>query len=111
MAIQFRKRLIDDGRGSPEMVFDVDKPYELVGTFLYVEAEPFGDTILAALDKVLTGVSQYEEFSGNVCSLQIRNAATAVVDNLAQGGKGNSCQVGTGELKEMVLLWLAERNR
>ena len=107
MTIPYRKVVIGDGTAR-EIVFDFDQPFELVGTFLYVEANPFGDTITAALDKVLAGDSDCEEFSGNVCSLTIRPAVTVIADNLAHEGEGKSCEIGTGELKELVLLWQAE---
>lgn len=107
MTIPYRKVVIGD-RSTREIVFDFDQPFELVGTFLYVEARPFGDSITAALEKVLTGVSGCEEFSGNVCSLTIRSAVTVITDHLAHEGEGKSCEIGTKELKELVLLWQAE---
>lgn len=106
MAIQFSKRIIQYNGQDEGIVFDFEPGLELLGTLLYVEVNPFHASILSAIDKVLTGTNDKAEFTGNVCSLDMRQSTTRVYDNLAEDGRGNWCEVGTKELKELIHTWM-----
>lgn len=47
--------------------------------------------------------------NGNICGLEIRNDTTTVLDNLAEDGKGEYCEIETMELVELIHIWLNKR--
>lgn len=67
--------------------------------------------MIEALDKVLTGESEYEELNGNICGIEIHKDKTQVYDNLADDGMGNWCEIETKELRELVDIWCNELKR
>lgn len=95
----FYKGKIDD------IVFDFEKEYELLTTFLCADVHPFSLNVREAFDNVLNGRSDYEEISGNICGVEIHKEKTKIYDNLAEDGKGNWCEVDTKELRELIEIW------
>jgi hypothetical protein len=66
---------------------------------------------LDAIDRVLEGTSEAEELTGNVCTLEIGREVTRVTDSLADDGEGEACVIETPELKELILIWLNEKEK
>jgi len=96
---QFRKVLI----------IDLPEEIELVATFLNSDVQNDGHWFLDAIDKVLSGQADYQEFGGNVCIIKVTPKMTKVIDSLADDGIGNYCEIETEELKELILIWLKEQ--
>lgn len=88
------------------LIMRVPKEIKLVGTFLYVEVSAFGDWILEEIHSVLNGEKDYGEVNGNICGLEIRRDTTIVLDNLAEDGKGEFCEIETVELVHLINIWL-----
>ncbi len=68
---------------------------KLVETFLGVEVSTFGDWILEEIHSVLNAEKNYRVVNGNICGLEIRNDTTTVLDNLAEDGKDEYCEIET----------------
>lgn len=90
-------------------IFFEDKQYELLSTFFFVEMDSFEEWIKEELLIVLRRQEETREIAGNVCGLCITRDKTAVYDMLAKDGKGNWCEVDTGELYQIILEWHEKR--
>lgn len=49
--------------------------------------------------------------NSNICGLEIQNDTTTVLDNLAEDGKGEYCEIETMELVELIHIWLNKRKK
>ncbi|MBJ8008367.1 hypothetical protein BWGOE4_21260 [Bacillus mycoides] len=92
-----------------DLVMRLPQEIKLVETFLGVEVSAFEDWILEEIHSVLNGEKNYGVVNGNICGLEIRNDTTTVLDNLAEDGKGEYCEIETMELVELIHIWLAKR--
>lgn len=77
-----------------------------MSVFLQIEVRVFAKYILEKLNLVIEYGSEYEEFNGNICGVEMRSNYTRIYDNLAEDGKGNWCEIETKELKELIDMWL-----
>ncbi|WP_410985387.1 hypothetical protein [Bacillus cereus] len=59
------------------------------------------------LDKVLNGELDFLEISGNSCNLEIKADYTKILHRFYEDGE-NTCEIETIELKNLMLVWLAE---
>ena len=91
------------------LVIRLPEKIKLVETFLFVDVSAFGDWILEEIHKVLNEESDYGEVNGNICGLEIRKEMTTVLDNLAEDGKGEFCEIETVELVRLINTWLDRR--
>src|SRR5690242_2839072 len=98
------REIMYNGR-KDDIVFDFEKKYEILSTFLSADAQTFNTYVFEAIDKVLSGESDYEELNGNVCGVEINKDKTQIYDNLAEEGMGNWCELKTTELTELVEIW------
>ena len=74
---------------------------EVLGSFFFSDVTPFAEWIKTDFDKVLSGESEYEEVSGNVCSVEIRPDITKVYNNLIEDDEeyyATCCEVDTKEV-------------
>ena len=94
---------------SRDLVMRLPQEIKLVETFLGIEVSAFGDWILEEIHSVLNGEKNYVVVNGNICGLEIRNDSTTVLDNLAEDGKGEYCEIETMELVELIHIWLNKR--
>lgn len=94
---------------SSDLVMRLPQEIKLVETFLGIEVTSFGDWILEEIHNVLNGEKNYVVVNGNICGLEIRNDTTTVLDNLAEDGKGEYCEIETMELVELIHIWLNKR--
>lgn len=84
---------------------------EILSNFFFSEVTPFENTIKECLEKVLSGKSELEEFSGNVTTLKIEFDKTTVYDDLScyKGSLYNDedsyCEVKTLDLKRLIDEW------
>jgi len=90
------------------LTIDLPKEIRIVSTFLQSDVQSDGYWFLEVIDKVLRGKEIYQEFGGNICILQIKPDITIILDSLADDGIGNSCEIETIELKELIEIWEKE---
>lgn len=92
--------------GKKSLVIEVEDKIKLVATFLMSDIQKSNpDYVYEAIDKVLSGESDFEELNGNVCCVEIMREKSKVYNNLAPDGMGNWCEIETDELKELVRIW------
>ena len=92
--------------GSKKLLIDFeDEKKELLSTFLETEVTIFSDNIIQCLERVMANQSEYEEFNGNICGVEIYAEKTEIFDNLADDGKGNWCEINTKDLKKLIDIW------
>ena len=91
---------------SRHLVMRLPQEIKLVETFLGIEVSAFGDWILEEIHNVLNGEKNYVVVNGNIYGLEIRNDTTTVLDNLAEDGKGEYCEIETMDLVELIHIWL-----
>lgn len=84
---------------------------EILSSFFFSEVTPFENTIRECLDNVLTGKSQFEEFTGNVTTIKIELKTTRVYDDLIYyrgtpfDESETYCELTTLDLKELIDEW------
>ncbi len=61
-----------------------------------------------AINKVISGQSEYEEIGGNMCSLEIRKNYTTIYSEYISDGMLDELQVETSGLFSMINNWLEE---
>lgn len=71
--------------------------------------EGSGKWALEYIDKVLNGKSEYEDFTGNACYVEVRKDKTKIEYMFTNNDTEESCEIETSELKELVEIWLKER--
>lgn len=92
--------------GKKHLIVLIDEKIQLVASFLMSDIQGSDpDYVFQAIDKVLSGESDYEELNGNVCGVEIHKDKTQIYDNLAEDGMGNWCEIETTELRELVKIW------
>lgn len=105
--LKYKFDVISYQNGDSDLIIKMeDESKRLVATFLMSDIQG-GDISYAihAIDKVLTGKSDYEELNGNICGVEIHQDKTEIYDNLAEDGIGDWCTVNTSELKELIYIW------
>ncbi|OFD35940.1 hypothetical protein BWGOE3_34930 [Bacillus mycoides] len=89
-----------------KLVMRLPQESKLIETFLGVEVSAFGDWILEEIHIVLNGEKDCVVVNGNICGLEIRKDTTTVLDNFAEDGKGEFCEIETVELVDLIHIWL-----
>ncbi len=88
---EIKKFTYHNGTDDLIIVMDEEK-YRMVAQFLMSDIQGQDPQyVFEAIDKVLSGKSEYEELNGNVCGVEIHREKTQIYDNLAQDGKGDWC--------------------
>jgi len=71
--------------------------------------EASGKWVLEYIDKVLNGESEYEDFTGNACYVEVRKDKTKIEYMFTNNETEESCEIETSELRELIEIWLTER--
>jgi len=91
-----------------DIIFDFGPDYELLSVFLASDVSPAKEMIKSIIDDVLSGKSKYEVYCGNVCRAEINPSNTKIYDNLADDAEGKWCELGTIELRKLIVEWCDE---
>ncbi|MGG0276943.1 hypothetical protein [Bacillus rhizoplanae] len=87
------------------LLISLPKEIALVGEFL--RSDVHSKTWIEELDKVLNGEVSSLEFGGNSCDLEIGSDYTKITHRYVEDEE-NTCEIETIELKNLMLVWLAE---
>jgi len=96
------------------LIIEVPEEIGLVMSVLFSDVQEGKDSAqwyFEVLDKVLNGESEYEEFTGNVCCLEIKKDYTKIVDILDEDDEVEPCIIETKELREFIEIWSAEQEK
>lgn len=109
MKFNYRFENIVFKSGNRRLIIIMEERYQMVAQFLMSDIQGSNPGyVFEAIDKVLSGESDYEELNGNVCGVEIHKDKTQIYDNLAEDGMGNWCEVNTKDLRELVDIWCKE---
>lgn len=109
MKFNYRFENIVFKSGNRRLIIIMEERYQMVAQFLMSDIQGSNPGyVFEAIDKVLSGESDYEELNGNVCGVEIHKDKTQIYDNLAEDGMGNWCEVDTKDLRELVDIWCKE---
>ena len=84
------------------------KNQEVLSTFLHTDVSQFADWIKEAFDNVISGESEYEEISGNICCAEISPTTTKIYNEMIEDEEeyySTCCEVDTQELREIIAEW------
>lgn len=103
----YKFREVELSNGKKRLLIDFEnEKLDMLSVFLTTEVLTFSENILYCLDQVLEGRFDSEEFNGNACGLEITKERTLILDNLADDGMGDWCDIDTNELKKLIVMWL-----
>lgn len=109
MKFNYRFENIVFKSGNRRLIIIMEERYQMVAQFLMSDIQGSNPGyVFEAIDKVLSGESDYEELNGNVCGVEIHKDKTQIYDNLAEDGMGNWCEVDIKDLRELVDIWCKE---
>lgn len=75
--------------------------------YVFEDMESFGEPLFKEfIERVINRVSNNEEVSGNICSLQINRDFTNVVVEFAPSEMSNECKIETDELLSLIQVWI-----
>lgn len=99
---------VDGPNGKKMLVpeYDIENGNTLT-TFMMMDARLGESLLMELLDKVLSGESDSETLSGNVCTLEITPSVSSIYDDLADDEESEStcCRVPTNELRDAIAEW------
>lgn len=86
-----------------------DPRKKIIGEFLMNDASLLNYRVLDPLDRVLSGETEWEQSSGNRCSLEISRKNT-VVEDLFSGMFADfpalpAFEMDTEKLRELIIIW------
>ena len=112
MSIKRKYRLITfpNGKNKLNVEFD-DSNYDLLSAFFFSDYTSFGEWIDQIIEKVVTGQTEMQNISGNICELIITKNSIKVYDMLADDGIGNCCEIATNEMIELMKEWRSEMEK
>jgi hypothetical protein len=82
---------------------DVPDAISAVAILLMGDVQSNSQPWLKLINKVLSGESNYEECTGNNCTLEIHQEMTTIFDNYSE--EESVCVIETNELKKIIELW------
>ncbi|MHC1748052.1 MAG: hypothetical protein AB9856_06630 [Cellulosilyticaceae bacterium] len=75
--------------------------------YVFEDMESFSEPIFQSfVEKVINKDSNYEEISGNICSLEVNRDFTTVSTEFLQSEMFNECKIETDELMLLILAWV-----
>ena len=104
MKYEIREYKLKNGMQGLSIIFEEEK-YQLLSMFLGSDVKQFAEWIKQEFDKVISGRSEYEKISGNVCSIEITPDMTRIYDDLAENPMEDFCEINTVELRELIEKW------
>ena len=110
MQYKFDEYKLDNGIEGVTIHFQ-DSKFQILADFLISDVNAFYEYIKGAFEKVILQGSDFQEFNGNVCGIEIGFDTTKVFDNLAEDGMGNWCEVDTKELYDLINNWHIEQTK
>ncbi|MEW9676911.1 hypothetical protein ABRT01_12125 [Lentibacillus sp. L22] len=96
----------ESDRGLEVDVPDVIAP---VAILLMGDIQSNSQPWLKLIHKVLNGDSNFEECTGNNCTLEIRRHITKIIDNYSDE-EDEECTIETNELETIIELWSTKLN-
>jgi hypothetical protein len=90
------------------IVVDVPDAISPVAILLMGDIQGSCQPWLDLINKVLSGESNYEESTGNNCTLEINKETTKIIDNFSIEGE-SECVIETNELKKIIELWAEKK--
>ncbi|CAG9611988.1 Antitoxin [Bacillus rhizoplanae] len=87
------------------LMIKLPKEIEIVSELL--ENDVHGKEWIEELNKVLSGEVNSLEFGGNSCDLEVKPDFTKITHRYVEDEE-NTCEIETIELKNLMLVWLAE---
>lgn len=93
-----------------ERGIEVEVPHAIsaVAILLMGDVQSKSQPWLKLINKVLTGESNYEECTGNNCTLEINQDITKILDNYSE--EEDECIIETNELEKIIELWTEKIN-
>lgn len=75
--------------------------------YVFEDMESFGEPIFQEfIERVINRVSNNEEISGNICSLEINRDFTNVIVEFVPSEMSNECKIETDELLSLIQVWI-----
>lgn len=93
------------------LAIDLPKEITVVIDFLLSDVSYIDTFFLKSIDSVLSGKKKLLQVSGNACVLVIKKDWTTVSCEFANFGEGDSCEIETDELRELILIWQEEQRK
>ncbi|QGM30573.1 hypothetical protein [Psychrobacillus sp. FSL K6-2843] len=93
-----------------ERSIEVEVPHAIsaVAILLMGDVQSNSQPWLKLINKVLRGESNYEECTGNNCTLEINQDITKILDNFSE--EEDECIIETNELVKIIELWTEKIN-
>ncbi|MEI4801988.1 hypothetical protein WAZ07_11745 [Bacillus sp. FJAT-51639] len=93
------------------LMIKLSEKISLVGEVLENDIQN-GDGLfwISRIDKVLNKELDIIELGGNSCDLEIQRDYTKITHRYIED-ENNSCMIETFELKELILIWVAENRK
>ena len=98
--------------GEPILIMRLPPHLEMLTSFLFAEVHTRDSSayIFSALDNVITGTVHHYDWAGNIYGLDITPTLTMITNEIDPDGE-HPCEIETGELREIIDLWLTENER
>jgi hypothetical protein len=87
---------------------EVPKVISPVAILLMGDVQSNSEPWLKLIHKVLYGNSNFEECTGNNCTLEINKDVTMIIDNFNEDD--DECEIETSELEKIIKLWTEKNN-
>ena len=97
--------------GEPFLIMRLSQ-VELVESFLFCEVHTRDSSrhIWSTLDGVISGLVDYDETAGNIYEISVTPTLTTISNQVDPDGE-KPCEIETKELREIVEIWLTEKER
>ncbi len=104
--IEYQKRHISAGEGKRTVAAEFeDEKYAVLSDLLTKDVPLFATEMLKSINLVLNNVCSTRDFRGNVCAMLIEKETTTVRSRSSEAETPAPCEVGTKELRDMVMNW------
>jgi len=108
---QFREITLKNGSQEKKILtIEFDQPeMKIVGEFLMADARLVDDSVLEAIERVLTGVTECVESGGNRCGLIIKADTTVIYDLFEDDADVETYppyEMETKKLRALIRLWI-----
>ena len=101
----YKFRYIEFSDGEKQLIIDFeDKSKAILSEFLMSEVGDFGEIIVPLIDKVLSGESEFEEFSGNGLGIEISKDKSKIYSAL-DSRELEDFIITTKELRYWIDIW------
>jgi len=106
MKMEYTFKLSEEGFYIPRLATE----FRLI-EIVFEDMASFGEAIFGGfIGNVVTGKSEYEEITGNMCSLEISKEYTLISTEFVNNGIDNELRVNTDKLFELINEWIEKNN-